>query len=124
MTVRTDLNGIRIQIPGNAAIWLILNGVRRHIPNPSTFDNLFRNWNGIVQDINADQIDEGAALSNGAFLARPNNEAPVYLVSNNEKMHVLSPDVMDDYNFDWNRVQSLPKVAIDAIASGPNVNGR
>ena len=124
MTVRPDLNGLRLQIPGNPAIWLILNGVRRHIPNPATYDNLFRNWSGIVQDINANEIDDGGPISNGARLARPANEAPVYLITNDVKMWVPSPAVMDEYHFDWNKVVSLPKVAIDSIPDGPHVEER
>lgn len=44
------LNGQRVKVPGNGAVFLIMDGYRRWIPNPATYDSLFRNWSGIVSD--------------------------------------------------------------------------
>src|SRR5262245_24593851 len=83
---RTDLAGIRIKSPNAPAIYLIdPDGYRRWIPDPDTYNNLFRDWNGIVVDIDVVSIPEGAPLTSGAVLARPSNAAPVYLVSNGQK---------------------------------------
>jgi hypothetical protein len=81
---RPDLNGYRIRHP-NGTVYLILDGTRRHIPNPDTYNNLFRDWSGIIIDIDIDDVNQGSALTIGAVLARPINGSSVYLVSNGVK---------------------------------------
>ncbi len=123
---RPDLSGLRVKLPGNAtpqqqAIYLMdPDGYRRHIPNPTTYTNLFRSWDGIVIDIDIDEIAEGSPLTDGAILARADQTAAVYLVSNEEKRWITSVPVMDKYFFDWDKVLSLPHVVLDFIRTGRN----
>jgi hypothetical protein len=117
MPDRPDLNGFRIKHP-NGTVYLILDGKRRHVPNPDTYNSLFRNWDGIITDVDVDSITDGGALSDGAVLAKPNNGPAVFLVSNNQKRHVTSPAVMDKYNFSWDRVVTVPHVLLDFIGTG------
>lgn len=116
---RPDLSGLRVKMPNHPEIYLIdPEGYRRWIPNPPTYNNLFRSWDGVVIDINIDEIAQSTPLSNGAILARAAGTAPVYLVSNGVKRWVTSPQVMDKYNFRWDRVYELPAVAINFIPTG------
>src|SRR6478752_10883816 len=56
---RPDLSGLRVKLPAQPSIWLIdPEGFRRGIPNPETYNNLFRSWGGVVEDINANSIAE------------------------------------------------------------------
>jgi hypothetical protein len=49
---RMDLAGARIAASGNSAIYLVDDdGTARHIPDPTTYNRLFRDWNG-VQTVN------------------------------------------------------------------------
>jgi hypothetical protein len=118
---RPDLAGLRVKLPNRPEIYLIdPDGYRRWIPNPETYNNLFRDWNGVVTDINIDQIALGSPLTDGAVLARAVNSAPVYIVSNGMKRWITSPAVMDKYSFNWSRVYTVPHVLVDFIPHGTN----
>lgn len=117
MSDRPDLNGYRVRVPGQAAIYLIDRGKRRHIPNPETYNNLFRNWDGIVGDINVPEITEDAPLASGSALIQGQGRAEVYLLDQGKKRHILSPAVMDRYYFDWQKIHHVPGNVIDSIPS-------
>jgi hypothetical protein len=119
---RPDLNGLRVKLPNQATIWLIMDGYRHGIPNPATYNNLFRDWNGIVIDINVVEIPEVAPISNGALLAKSNTSAAVYLVTNGVKRWVTSPAAMDKYYFAWNRIVTVPFVLVDFIPTGASIS--
>jgi hypothetical protein len=118
MPDRPDLNGYRLRVPGQAAIYLIDRGKRRHIPNPETYNSIFRNWDGIVSDINVPEITEDAPLDNGAALVQGQGRAEVYLTDHGKKRHVTSPAAMDKYYFAWNKIQHVPAAVIDSIPTG------
>lgn len=119
---RPDLNGLRVKLPNRPEIYLIDRGYRRWIPNPATYNNLFRDWNGVVVDINIDEIPLGASITSGAILARADGFAPVYLIDQGMKRWITSPAIMDQYYFAWNRVYVLPPATINSIPSGPNID--
>jgi hypothetical protein len=54
-----ELNGRRLQGIGQLAEYLVIDGVRRLIPNPDTYTALFRDGNGIQKVIDIDAIDDG-----------------------------------------------------------------
>jgi hypothetical protein len=119
---RPDLNGLRVKLPGRPEIYLVDQGYRRWIPNPTTFNNLFRNWNGIVEEISITSIPQGQNISSGAILARAYGTAPVYLVDQGLKRWITSPAAMDRYNFAWGRIYELPAISLNAIPTGANIN--
>ncbi|MFE3644776.1 hypothetical protein ACFXOM_28010 [Streptomyces sp. NPDC059169] len=120
--VRPDLNGLRIKDISGPAIYLVLDGKRRHVPNPETYNNLFRDWNGIQHVVDAAAIDNGDPLSDGAFLGKAPNAPEVYLVSNGVKRWITSPAAMDKYHFAWNRIASISPVALHAIPTGASIS--
>lgn len=118
---RPDLAGLRVKLPTQPQIYLIdPDGYRRWIPNPVTYNNLFRDWNNVVVDIAINEIPESSALTDGAILARADGAAPVYLISNGIKRWITSPAAMDKYYFSWDRVYVLPHVMVDFIVTGPS----
>jgi hypothetical protein len=118
---RPDLNGLRLKMPNQPQVYLIDQGLRRWIPNPATYNNLFRDWSGIIVDINVDEIPQGVPITDGAILARPSNGPAVYLIDVGQKRHVTSPQVMDKYYFSWQTVYVVPHVLIDFIPTGPAI---
>lgn len=119
---RPDLNGRRIKAVDGQAIYLVLDGKRHWIPDPATYNNLFRDWNGIASVLDLGSITEGSALSNGAFLGKTPDHPQVYLFSNGVKRWITSPAAMDKYYFAWNRIQNLPDEAVNSVPSSGNIS--
>ncbi|MDT0453162.1 hypothetical protein [Streptomyces hesseae] len=119
---RPDLNGLRIKAVNSPNIYLVLDGKRHWIPNPATYNNLFRDWNGVVSVLDVGDITAGSALSDGAFLGKASGRPEVYLFSNGVKRWITSPAVMDKYYFAWNRIQDLPAEAVNSVPNGPYIS--
>jgi hypothetical protein len=117
---RPDLAGQRFVAPGSPKIYLVdPQGYLRYIPNPTTYNNLFRNWNGVLT-FDIVNIAQGPAISNGAILARGSGESPVYLITNGVKDWITTPAAMDKYYFNWATVCVVPDVLVDFIPNGTN----
>jgi hypothetical protein len=121
MPLRPDLNGLRVQVPGDAAIYLVDAGYKRHIPDPPTYNNLFRDWNGVVVEIDVANIDTGTPISVGAILAQGFGDPAVYLIDQNHKRHIGNPGTMDRYYFAWNKIQHVAPILIASIPFGPTI---
>jgi hypothetical protein len=119
---RPDLNGYRLKAPGNPKVYLVDQGYRRWIPDPTTYNNLFRDWNGIVQDPLIFDVPEGLQLASGTVLARGSGTAPVYLVEPGSKRWIVDPHTMDVYYFSWDRIYAIPPVLLAGIPNGPNIS--
>jgi hypothetical protein len=116
---RKDLAGLRLKAPNAAPIYLVdPDGLLRWIPNPATYNNLFRDWNGVIISLDIPNITRGPDLTNGAVLARGAGTAPVYIVSNGIKRWITSPATMDKYYFNWNTVFQVPEVLVDFTPTG------
>jgi hypothetical protein len=118
---RPDLAGLRLKAPNDAAIYLVdPQGFLRWIPDPTTYNNLFRDWNGVISSLDIPNISRGPNLTSGAVLATGAGTAPVYLVTNGAKDWITSPAVMDKYYFNWNTVVQAPNVLVEFIPTGPS----
>jgi hypothetical protein len=120
MALHPELNGKRVQKPGHPEVYLIVDGQKRHIPDRFTYNRLFRDSNGIIQDPNLNQIDSGPAIYSGALLAKGPGTDPVWFVdaATRLKRRVASPAAMDKYHFDWGQIESVSIYVLDAIISG------
>jgi hypothetical protein len=98
------------------------DGALRHIPDPTTYTNLFRDGTG-VQTTNVSMITPGPDLTRGAYLAASSNAVgtSIYLVSNGQKRHVSSPATMDKFWFNWGAVKTVPQATLDALPNGPDL---
>lgn len=123
--LRNDLNGLRVRLPGTDPIYLIDEGKRRYIDNPETYAALFSTEEGVIEDIDIDEIPRGENIPKDAFLLRcqhqsntPRENRMIFLIDgvepNQIKRHIVSPPVMDRYKFAWNQVQDWP-VKLSAI---------
>ena len=118
-----QLNGLLLQLPGAAPVYLVLNGYRCWVPDPTTFNNLFVSGASIVQDINIGVVSEGPALSSGAVLASAAGSPTVYLITDGEKWGIPSMDIFTRYQFNSSNIESCAPVIINAVPNGPNVDG-
>ncbi len=118
---RPDLACRRLRQPGDGHIYLINpEGTRQMVPNEYTYNLLFRDWSGIFDDQDLNEIPRAADLSNGATLVQGTGQDQIYLVSNGQKRWVTSPAVMDRCNFKWAAKGSTPPSIVDAIPTGAN----
>jgi hypothetical protein len=109
---RPDLDGLRVKTPGQPEIYLMDEGYRRWIPNPTTYNNLFRDWNGIQEDVAVGEIPLGTPLADGSVLAMGSGNGAVYLAEAGVKRWITSPAAMDKYYFNWNRIYVIPSILI------------
>lgn len=113
-------DGERVVSSTGGAIYLILNGQLRWIPDPTTYNNLFTTWNGVIQDdYLVDNVPMGPPLSSGALLARGAATDPQYLVTNGQKCWIPSPTVVTKFSF--KQATAYPQVMVDYIPTGENV---
>jgi hypothetical protein len=118
-TPRPDLAGLRIALPeGRSGVYLIApDGYKRGVPDPTTYNNLFRDWNGIVTSIDITQISDGPGLASGTILI----DAPgygVFILDNGVRKGISSPAIMDKYYFNWGRIVTRPAIVMNAIPAG------
>jgi len=115
---RTDLNGLRLRLPGAAPIYLIDLGKRRHIPNPEVYNQIFSTWKGVFDDIDIDEIPLAEPIPETAILFRCFDNPKVFFLDGNppnyEMRHIVAPAVMDRYKFDWGKIH-VWNVPLDAI---------
>jgi hypothetical protein len=119
-----ELGGKRLRLPGEPAIYLIdPEGYRHVIPDPYTYNRIFRDWNGIFDDAELYDIPDAGPLSFGASVIRGDGTAPVYFVSAGTKRHISSPAVMDKCNFRWpSGGDVVGPAVVNAIPTGPEWN--
>jgi hypothetical protein len=116
---RPDLAGLRVALPlGRSGVYLIdPQGYKRGIPDPTTYNNLFRDWNNIVTSIDITMISDGPGFAPGSILITAPGSG-VYLLDNGIKKGISSPAVMDKYYFNWGRIVTLPPIVLTDLPSG------
>ena len=122
MAKRPDLAGLRIKDLISPRVYLIDDdGTKRRIPDPSTYNALFRDWNGIENVTDTNAIDDGADITVGAVLVKSSQMANVYLIDNGTKRRVSSPPIMDKFYFAWDKIQIVPEIVLDFIPNGADI---
>jgi len=107
--------GSRVSI--GTGTYLVLDGKVRHIPDPTTYNNLFEDWNNIIKSDPGLQVT-GAPLTNGAYLSTAPGDPKVYLVNDGVKRWIASPQVFNKYHFNGKAVRQLSPAAQNAIPTG------
>lgn len=124
--IREDLNGLRIRLPGTSPIYLVDMGKKRHIPNPVVYNELFSTWDGVIEDLDVDEVETADPIPETAILFRLVESPKVYLLDGKPghytKRHIVNPAVMDHYRFNWNRIH-VWNVPLDVlnIPDGPPI---
>jgi hypothetical protein len=91
-----------IQEPERPEVWLVLDGVRRHIPNPDTLNGLFNSWDIVKR--NNFNISDGPQMQNLTKLIKAPNHVNVYLIIDGTKRHINDPKTFNHFNFDWKKI--------------------
>jgi hypothetical protein len=122
----------------------------RWITNPTVYNALFRDWNGITALTNppgsspcvdveglmsylrsgtADyqlfmRAPQGSQITEGAALMKDPAAPEVYLVEPAMKRHIVSPDIMEQYSFNWNAIQVVEAATLAALKTGPVLDAK
>jgi len=120
-TLKVLPNGMRVRDPASGAIYLVLDGKLRWVPNPETYNNLFKDWTSVTQITTAAEYLVGQPLTDGAYLAGGSPDGKIFLVVDATKRWITSPQVFDLYGFNWGIVRQLTVAQLKAISDGPNI---
>jgi len=118
MGLRSDLDGLRVRMPGTDTVYLIDQGKKRGIPNPQVYNALFRTWDNIHLDIDIDAITTGKVIDVNAILYKILSDPSVFLYEYGTRRLIKSPAVMDRYQFDSNRIYVFPSIV---FPDGPEI---
>jgi hypothetical protein len=112
--------GARIRQPSTGQIYLVDDaGTKRYLPDPTTYNNLFRDWNGIQDVSDVASIASGPNVTSGAYLAiAQETRDKVYLIDNGQKGWVTSPAVMDNFYFSYAQIRQVPQSTLDSLPTG------
>jgi len=111
-------------IKGSApVIYLVIDGARRRIPDPTTFNVLGLDWRAVmtVSDAQLDSIPNGATYPPlRGRLVRGQGPA-TYLLENGTRRWIINMDVFRRHGFQLRDVQVIPDEALESIPSGRNL---
>ncbi|XP_013787163.1 uncharacterized protein LOC106471120, partial [Limulus polyphemus] len=105
------LDGNLMKHPNEPAVYQIIDGCRRWVPNPPTYNNLYKTWSCIKSNILIKYVCNCDPLSNGAELVKGSGPA-VYLLSNGVKRHIANPETFNSFCFDWNKIKTYSDIVI------------
>ncbi|XP_076335748.1 uncharacterized protein LOC143238958 [Tachypleus tridentatus] len=111
------LDGTLMKHPSKPEVYQIIDGCRHWVPNPPTYNNLYKTWECIKTNVLVEHICNCDSLSNGAELIKGSGPA-VYLLSNGVKRHIANPDTFNAFCFDWNKIKTYSDIAINNISTG------
>ena len=124
MSLRADLDGLRVRGPLTSQVWLIFNGMRHYITSPAAYDALFCDL--AIRDVaDLDVVLRGPDLIDGTALIRGGN-GHIFLVTAvaaNEirRFHIVDWATFQALGFDVDLVRDVPDIVISAIRCAPPI---
>ncbi len=107
-------------------VYLVVSGVKRHVPNPPTFEAARLSWSAIAP-LQQDLLPTGKplldAVATGRLIRPPGGEVPVYVMDGGQKRHITGPAVLDACAYSWAAVSELPAATVAGFADGPPLSG-
>eukprot|EP00483_Globobulimina_turgida_P001550 UN01552 len=107
------------QLDLKGAIFLVLDGYARLIPNLTTYSNLFDSG---VPQTTVDKLTEGTPFNDDTVLVSAVNHAGIYLLDLHKLRAITSPKAMARYSFGGDKVKKVPIGVINSIPRGENIN--
>jgi hypothetical protein len=111
-----------------AAIYEMRQGLKRHVPDPATFDGLgLASGNvDVVGDSLLAWVPAGNALpsvlADGNLISAA-GRPEVYVMQSGKRRHVTSRDAMDACVYAFEDIRSLPASRVDAVPTGDLLSG-
>ena len=118
-----ELNGYLVKHPEKPEIYLILNGLRRQVPDVATVNGLFVTNRTVHEELHIDYITKGDPIVSGATLVKGDGADPWYLLPGGQKKMWI-PDTTVFAQYQFRAVTTVPQILINSIPDGDNVKGR
>ena len=119
--------GNLVRIKNKPAVFLVVDGKVRHVPNPRTYFQLWAKW-GDVKSISAKGLARrgrrGRAITNRAYLVKAKGGRRVYLVVDGRKRWIRNRKSFNKFHFSWKKIRTVSKRALRKIRTGRNIRTR
>lgn len=95
-----------IRAKNDYKVYMMEDGLRRHIPNPRVFNDRGLDWND-VEVVEPDEVEvepEGDALSYTEGTLIQGDGPEVYAISNGQKRHIKNPVVFKKLQYNWKNI--------------------
>jgi hypothetical protein len=115
-------DGYRVKTSSNPSVFVVIDNLKRHVPDMATYNNLFENTTDIqvVTQPVLNSIAAGPPLTTGAILAKGSGPS-VYLISNGQRRHIKTMEAMDKFDFAAPKIVSVPDSILNAIPIGAEI---
>lgn len=99
-----------LKTPDSIKIYAIIQGKKKWISTPEVFETLGYKRTSI-NIVDANTLNSISDFEDN--LIRANGDIKVYMVVNNIRHHIPSPEIFLNYGFFWSDVKDVPQAAID-----------
>jgi len=121
----THPEGSIIKSRDSAAAYKIENGQKRLFPNASVYVSWSNSWSDIVgvRTIDIDEYEEGSEMQfRPGILARANDSATVYLISDSNRLPVSSAQVYIGLGYSWSAIRVVSPAELENYNTGDSVS--
>ena len=110
ITSYTDFEDNLIRVIGQTKVYLVTNGIRRHIPTPQVFQGYGFNWN----DIKEVSLETQAQYRETYLVRQSGREEVYYLSPNGIRKHIPTQTIFDSYQDNWQDVQIISQQEMES----------
>jgi hypothetical protein len=128
ITVTVETGDGALVNPGDGRVYVFQGGLKRHIPDPATFEGNGYSWNRVVSVPPewAARVPSGhpvpSVLATGRLLKAPGS-GPIYVMENGAKRHVARPDVFFGCAYGGDSVDTVSASTVNGIPTGTPLTG-
>ena len=116
--------GSLIRLHGEAAIYVIQDGRKHHIPNADTFNALGFSWDQ-VRDVDRRTFNsvptgrpiDPVGIAEGSLI-RLQGEAAIYVIQDRKKHHIPDADTFNALGFNWDQVRDVDRRTFNSVPTG------
>jgi hypothetical protein len=115
--------------PADGRIYLYQGGLKRHIPDPATFEANGYSWNKVIS-VPAEWaagVPTGhpipSVLATGRLLKPAGNQVPIYVMENGAKRHITSMNTFWGCAYGFDSVDTVSQSTANSIPNGPPLTG-
>ena len=112
----------------HGGVYVLQGGLRRHIPDPATFEAEGYFWSNIilVPETWLTNIPLGhplpSVLATGRLIL-PEGEHTIYVMDNGNKRYVTGPDVISQCGYGWDSAAVVSRAIVDSLPTGSPLAG-